>query len=66
MIDTLDNIYLSGQTSSYGAGIYDIVLVKYSEVEEQKEREVIPGYQLLIFISVIGVISALWIKKRFN
>jgi hypothetical protein len=55
-VDSSDNVYLGGQTVSLGAGSWDMVLVKYGEREEEQP---ISGYDLLLFISVIGVITAI-------
>jgi uncharacterized delta-60 repeat protein len=65
-VDSSDNVYLAGGTRSFGAGSWDMVLVKYGEREEEKP---ISGYDLLLFISVIGVITAITaisLNKKYN
>ncbi|MFX0105779.1 MAG: SBBP repeat-containing protein [Candidatus Hodarchaeota archaeon] len=64
-VDLFDNVYLSGGTSSFGAGGMDMVLVKYGE----SKSPAIYGYDLLLFISVIGVITAitgLFLNKKYH
>jgi hypothetical protein len=64
-VDSSDNVYLTGGTFSFGEGGMDIFLVKYGE----KEEKPIPGYDLIIFISVIGVlttITVLYLNKKYN
>jgi len=55
--DSSDSIYIAGYTSNFALGGNDIVLVKYGEVQEAENG--IPGYQLLLFFSIIGMIIVL-------
>ncbi len=69
-IDSLDNIYLAGDTSFE----YDTILVKFNPVEEEEEEEgkdgggtkIIRGYPLLLFLSTIGLLTVFSLKKKFN
>jgi hypothetical protein len=65
-VDSSDNVYLTGGTFSFGEGGMDIFLVKYGEKEEPPA---ISGYDLLLFISLIGVITAIAavsLKKKYH
>ncbi|MFX0071310.1 MAG: hypothetical protein ACFFAO_09490 [Candidatus Hermodarchaeota archaeon] len=74
-VNSSDNVYLSGYTESFGEGYEDMVLVKYDiedgdgvEDGEDGEEPAISGYDLLLFISVIGVIAAItaiFLKKKY-
>ena len=64
-VDSSDNVYLAGDTQSFGAGHRDMVLVKFS-VEKREEGQLISGYDLLLFISVIGVITVIYLNKRYD
>ena len=104
VVDSSDNVYLSGLTHSFGAGENDMVLVKYDSsgvqqwnrtwggIDEdggsltavdssdnvylagytskrEEEPPPISGYDLLLFISVIGVITAItaiFLNKKYN
>lgn len=53
----------------HGAGDFDMVLVQYNNVsviDEKGENPAISGYDILLFISVFGVITAIYIKKKNN
>ncbi len=66
-VDSSENIYLSGTTYSFGMENGDMVLVKYGVENTIKKREpVIPGYPLLLLISVICVITAIYLKKKLK
>ncbi len=66
-------MYVAGWTNSFGegsgdlSGSGDIILVKFG-AEKREGIQVVPGYDLLLFISIIGVITALFkvinLKKR--
>ena len=64
-LDSLNNVYIGGQTGSFGAGGYDILLVKFSVEVSGKEQE-ISGYPLVLFISIICVITVISLKKKYN
>ncbi|TKJ18441.1 MAG: hypothetical protein CEE43_17995 [Promethearchaeota archaeon Loki_b32] len=64
-VDSSDNVYLAGYTESFGAGHSDMVLVKYG-VEKREKGQIISGYYLLLFISIISVITAISLKKKYN
>lgn len=63
-VDSSDSVYLAGHTSSFGAGFWDMVLVKFG-VEEGEGDLAISGYDLLLFTCVIGVITALSLHKKY-
>jgi len=44
----------------------DVVLVKYGESIPSNGPNGIPGYDLLLLVGVIGLISAIIIKKRYR
>ncbi len=64
-VDSLDNIYLAGFTHSFGEGATDMALVKFGRAEGKKERK-IHGFSILFFISAIGVLTALNLKKKLK
>lgn len=63
-VDSLNNMYLAGDTLSFGAGSRDMVLVKFGETREKGLA--ISGYDLLLFTFVIGVITAISLHKKYN
>jgi len=67
-IDSSNNIYITGGTNSSGAGYHDMVLIKYGEVitSNGDGGELIPGYDFFLLFGVIGLISAISIKKRYK
>jgi len=66
-VDSSENIYLSGVTYSFGVGNGDMVLVKYGVENTIEKREpVIPGYPLLLLISVISMITAIYLKRKLK
>ena len=64
-VDSSNNIYLAGGTNSFGAGNYDMVLVKYVKIPDGR-KQAIPGYPLLLFISIIGLITAIYLKEKYT
>ncbi|MFW9940206.1 MAG: hypothetical protein ACFFFT_04145 [Candidatus Thorarchaeota archaeon] len=62
-LDSSENIYISGFTESFGAGYYDMCLVKF--VENPPEF-LIPGYDLMLFILIFTVISIITAGSRFT
>ena len=67
-IDSSNNFYITGLTNSSGAGDYDMFLIKYEEDVTSNEDggELIPGYNVFLLFGVIGLISAISIKKRYK
>jgi len=61
--DSYDNVYVAGFTYSFGAGAEDMVLVKFG-VEKGEGDLAISGYDLFLFTCIIGVITALYVKKK--
>ena len=56
-------------TNGFGEGDSDMVLVKYGAEDtiDSGEREpAIPGYPLLLLISVICVITIIYLKKKWK
>ena len=64
VIDSSDNIYITGYTDSFGSGMNDMVLIKYGESIPGNGAEWIPGYDLFLLICAICVISVIIIKKQ--
>ncbi len=64
VIDSSDNIYVAGFTDRFGSGMNDMVLIKYGESIPSNGPEGIPGYDLFLLFGVIGLISAIILKKR--
>lgn len=62
-IDSSGSIYLAGGTTNFGAGSYDMVLVKYKK--ETQEKKKVSGYNLLLIISVFCVITTILLKKKY-
>ena len=65
IVDSSDNIFLTGYTDSFGAGGDDIILVKYSQsiIPVDGDGFEISGYNLFSLFSAIGLISIIIIKK---
>jgi uncharacterized delta-60 repeat protein len=63
-LDSSENIYIAGYTMSFGAGLSDMVLIKYNQSTTRNGAEWIPGYNLFLLLGGIGLISAISIKKR--
>ncbi|MHA1191479.1 MAG: SBBP repeat-containing protein, partial [Promethearchaeota archaeon] len=62
-LDSSENIYIAGETESYGAGGDDIYLVK---LVEKPPEMIIVGYELIPLTSVIFIITVILIKKRIK
>ncbi|MBA7588242.1 hypothetical protein ES708_30295 [subsurface metagenome] len=66
VVDSSENIYLAGTTSSFGAGGLDMVLIKYAESSGGNDEGGILGYDLFLLLGAICVISTIIIKKHQN
>jgi uncharacterized delta-60 repeat protein len=66
-VDSLDNVYVTGMTLSFGAGDYDMALIKYASIERLPFDEFIMIIIIVMSIaSVVGVGIAITyvIRKR--
>ncbi len=63
-LDSSENIYLAGTTSSFGSGGDDIVLIKYTGFPDGNGAGPIPGYDLFLLLGAICVVSVILIKKQ--
>jgi uncharacterized delta-60 repeat protein len=61
IVDSSGNIYLTGDTESFGTGDNNMILVKFSSYTEPKP--LIPGYNLYMIIGILGIISLLLMKR---
>ncbi|MFX1315247.1 MAG: SBBP repeat-containing protein [Promethearchaeota archaeon] len=65
-LDSSDNIYLAGSTWSYGAGMRDLCLVRFSKdiiaplIPSEPE---IPGYNLFFLLGILSVVATYISKK---
>jgi hypothetical protein len=57
-------VYLAGGTSSYGAGNYDMVLIKYSIEEKIPSDELI--MVIIIIVSIANVVGIGIVITYFN
>jgi len=62
ILDSSDNIYLAGSTRSFGEGKSDICLVKIPN----PSGIIIPGYNLILLISLICGVLVILIKKCYK
>ena len=60
-VDSSDSVYLAGGTESFGAGVEDMFLVKYSSYIAPAS---IPSYNLFVIIGIIGISTLLSVKKK--
>ena len=66
-MDSSDNVYVSGATSNFGAGSWDIVLVKYGvdlEIDGTIPVELIIVISVISGGAVIGVATILIIRRK--
>lgn len=64
-VDSSDNVYVVGYTDSFGAGGYDMAVVKYIPyTDKQEAKPAISGYSILLFITAIGLITVIYLKKK--
>jgi len=63
-LDSSNNIFVAGPTSSFGAGSRDIVLIKYTGIPDGNGVSPIPGYDLFLLLGAICVVSVILIKKQ--
>jgi len=68
-VDSSDNVYLSGSTRSFGAGLDDMVLVKYSQDSYKPTELAIPLELILIILiisggAMIGVATIILIRRK--
>ena len=66
-LDSLNNIYIVGQTESYGAGNFDIVLVKFNIERENIGNPGISGisiFNLILLVSIALTIIVIYTRKK--
>ncbi|MHA2039712.1 MAG: SBBP repeat-containing protein [Promethearchaeota archaeon] len=61
-LNSLGNIYIAGATTSFGAGMEDLCLIKLVEITEV----IIPGYDLLLLILILSSVSIITLNSRFT
>lgn len=59
-LDSLGNIFLAGSTGTYGSKEYDMILLKIPN----PSVIAIPGYNLIVLICLICVVSIIFIRNR--
>ncbi|MFX0043746.1 MAG: SBBP repeat-containing protein, partial [Candidatus Hodarchaeota archaeon] len=65
-IDSADNVYLGGTKDDY-ASMSNMLLVKFGYREEQGQgKPEISGYSLLIVLSLIGLITVAYSKRKYK
>lgn len=62
-LDSSENIYISGSTRSFGAGDFDMCLVK---LVEKPFESTIPGYDLVLLILILSAVSITTLISRFT
>jgi len=68
-VDSSDNVYFTGFTNSFGAGSYDMVLVKYGIAERPPSDELIMILIIVVSIaSIVGVsiVIIYFVRKRLK
>ncbi len=78
-LDESGNIYITGETESFGVGVADAFIAKYTLVPVQKivisddyddddvdTTEIISGYNLIFLIGFLGLFSTILIIKRLK
>jgi uncharacterized delta-60 repeat protein len=60
-LDSSDNIYIAGGTTSFGVGNEDMILIKFGITQNTS----IPSFFLLPFLSTVGIITIIYIKKKY-
>ncbi len=66
VVDSSDNIYLGGTKHDY-TSMSNMLLVKFGYREEQAQGEPeVSGYSLLIILSLIGLITVVYSKRRYK
>ena len=65
-MDSSGNIYLTGWTESFGAGLSDMVLVKLASKPSPSDNTVMIVLIVVLIASVLGVVIAItfFIRKR--
>ncbi|MHA1872235.1 MAG: SBBP repeat-containing protein, partial [Promethearchaeota archaeon] len=63
-VDSNNNIYITGYTESYGAGGYDILLLKYinNEINSPILNKRINGYS--VYLVLIGILSYIYVFNK--
>jgi len=64
-IDSLDNVYLAGYIENFGAGDFDMVMVKFNKATK-KDSKFIPGFDTIMLISLVSIITAIVVKRKFK
>ncbi|MBA7706068.1 hypothetical protein ES703_114914 [subsurface metagenome] len=64
-LDSMDNIYISGETLSHQEAYDETILLKYSKTRNP-EIPSIPGYNQLFLLGIFFFILICLIKKKFT
>lgn len=60
------DVYVVGITESFGAGEFDIALVKFNPGTNRGTNGKIAGFHIFLFIIMMGILTILYLKKRKN